>query len=154
MGSACSHYTTSLLPAIWKDLAGSWCCLSKLTCLMTALARSDICCNQCNSSTEVRSSKKRKHAHVSTLILADQLEKPLAGALKYPVFLPLCYEVYIIFSLNLWKFFWQHSYFLKHIWNIWHILSPKLFLSQLLAIILLSVTIYIQCMQFQYRKHN
>lgn len=103
MGSTCPHYTTTVYWAvIWKVLAGSQCCLSKLTCLMMALPGADICCNQCDSSTEVRSSMKRKHDHVSTAILADQPEKPLAEALKHSILCAsLPHGLNNFFSLNL-----------------------------------------------------
>lgn len=96
MGSACSHYTTTVYwPVIWKVL----CCLSKLTCLLTALTGADICCNQHNSSTEGRSSKRRKYAHVSSPILADQLEMPLAEAFKYSIlYASLLWGLYKFFS--------------------------------------------------------
>lgn len=125
MGSVCPYYTT---PVIWKEPAGSQCCLSKLTFLVMALTEADICCNQCNSSSEVRSSKKRKHDHVSTPILADQLEKPLAEALKYSILCAsLLRGLYNFFS-EFMEILSTTSYFLVLIWNIQYILSPKLFI--------------------------
>lgn len=116
-------------PVIWKASAESWCCLSKLTCLMMVLAGADTCCDQCSSSTEVRSSKKRKYSHVSTPILADQVEKPLAEALKYSIrCASLLGSLYHFFS-EFVEILSTTSYFLLHIWNMQCILSTKYFFS-------------------------